>query len=88
MSVVVAAQVSGLPAHSNQFWALFVSVRKWLTPKGVQIDKVGITPDIAVTPGPYDPGYQAANDIQLQRAIEYLHGQTTGAQATPSGAAR
>jgi len=68
--------------------ALYVVIRKWLTPAGVQIDGVGITPDVQVTPGPFDPGYQPASDGQLARAIDYLHGLTTGAQAAPSGAAR
>jgi carboxyl-terminal processing protease len=52
--------------------ALYVTIRRWLTPDGVQIDEVGITPDIEVTPGPLDPAYDENNDLQLQRAIEYL----------------
>jgi carboxyl-terminal processing protease len=59
--------------------ALYVTVRRWLTPNGVQIDGVGITPDLEVTPGPLDPGYDEDNDAQLQRAIQQL--QTASARA-------
>jgi carboxyl-terminal processing protease len=60
--------------------ALFVTIRHWLTPKGVQIDGVGITPDIEVTPGPLDPEYDPANDLQILRAIDHLHGLAADAQ--------
>jgi carboxyl-terminal processing protease len=59
--------------------ALFITIRHWLTPKGVQIDGVGIAPDIAVTPGPLDPEYDPANDLQVLRAIDHLHGLAAGA---------
>jgi len=59
--------------------ALFVTIRHWLTPKGVQIDGVGITPDIEVMPGPLDPEYDPANDLQILRAIDHLHGLAAGA---------
>ncbi len=52
--------------------ALYVTIRRWLTPKGAQIDEVGITPDFVVTPGPLDPAFDENNDVQLQRAIEQL----------------
>ena len=54
--------------------ALFVTIRKWLTPKDVQIDGVGITPDIEVTPGPFDPQYDPLQDGQIFRAIDFLRG--------------
>ena len=63
--------------------ALFVTIRHWLTPKGVQIDGVGIAPDIEVTPGPLDPEYDPSNDVQVQRAIDHLHGLAAGAPVTP-----
>jgi carboxyl-terminal processing protease len=53
--------------------ALFVTVARWLTPNRVGIDKVGITPDVEVPMT--DADIQANQDPQLQRAIEYLHGQ-------------
>lgn len=52
--------------------ALYVTIRRWLTPKGVQIDEVGITPDIPLTPGVLDPTYDRNNDVELQRAIQQL----------------
>lgn len=67
----------------NDGGALFVTIRHWLTPKGVQIDGVGIAPDIEVTPGPLDPEYDPANDVQVQRAIDHLHGLAAGAPVTP-----
>jgi len=67
--------------------ALYVTIRHWLTPAGVQINDVGITPDIRITPGPLDPDYDPLNDHQLAAAIEQLHGQTPSSQpaatATP-----
>jgi len=63
--------------------ALYVSIRRWLTPKGVQIDDVGITPDIEVTPGPLDPAYDQNNDVQLQRAIQQLETSSASAPRAP-----
>jgi carboxyl-terminal processing protease len=52
--------------------AVFITIRHWLTPNGVQIDTVGITPDIEVTPGPFDANYDPLSDQQLFEAIEQL----------------
>jgi C-terminal processing protease CtpA/Prc len=62
--------------------ALFVTIARWLTPAGVQIDEVGITPDIEVafTPGVDDP----STDPQLARAVEHLH-TLQASQPAPSG---
>ncbi len=51
--------------------ALFVTIARWLTPAGIQIDGVGITPDVevALPAGTYDP----TQDAQVHRAIEHLH---------------
>jgi hypothetical protein len=35
---------------------------------------VGIAPDVEVTPGPLDPAYDPANDLQILRAIDHFHG--------------
>jgi carboxyl-terminal processing protease len=64
--------------------ALFVTIRRWLTPDGVQIDGVGIRPDIEVTPGPLDPDYDPLQDLQLQRAIDHLRGLETSEEPVPS----
>ena len=66
--------------------ALFVTIRRWLTPDGVQIDGVGIRPDIEVTPGPLDPDYDPLQDLQLQRAIDHLRGLETSEEPVPSSA--
>jgi carboxyl-terminal processing protease len=62
--------------------ALFVTIARWLTPAGVQIDEVGISPDIEVvfTPGVDDP----STDPQLARAIEQLHSLQAN-QPAPAG---
>jgi carboxyl-terminal processing protease len=62
---------------------LRVTIRHWLTPAGVQIDEVGITPDIYVVPGPLDPTYDPDNDRQLAAAIAKLHGQPVTSDPTP-----
>lgn len=66
--------------------ALFVTIRHWLTPKGVQIDHVGIKPDIEVSPGIFDPSYDPYNDIQVFSAIDNLHGLQASAVPTPAAA--
>ncbi len=62
--------------------ALYVTIRRWLTPKGAQIDEVGITPDIAVTPGPLDPGSNQNNAPPPRRAIG--HPETPSAIPPPA----
>ncbi len=63
---------------------LYISIAKWLTPKGQQIDGVGIRPDIDVRLTNED--IDAARDVQLFKAIDMLRGtNTTPASAlTPS----
>ena len=50
--------------------ALAVTVSRWLTPKGVQIEGKGLAPDLEVKMTPDD--FKAKGDIQLDRAVEYL----------------
>jgi carboxyl-terminal processing protease len=57
---------------SDNRGALFVTIARWLTPRRVGIDKVGITPDIQVTMTAADT--DAHRDPQLLRAIDYLRG--------------
>jgi carboxyl-terminal processing protease len=49
---------------------LRVTIAEWLTPKGRQINREGITPDIIVKRTPDD--IKAKRDPQLDRAVEYL----------------
>jgi len=48
-----------------------ITVAKWLTPKGNNIDGQGIEPDIDVDLTPED--YEAGRDPQLEKAIEILN---------------
>lgn len=54
---------------------LYISIAKWFTPNGTQIDGVGIRPDIAVTPSNSD--IDANRDVQLFKAIDVLEGTNT-----------
>ena len=66
--------------------ALFVTIRHWLTPKGVQIDQVGIRPDVEVTPGLFDPLYDPLADVQIFFALDHLLGLEASTQPVPSNA--
>jgi carboxyl-terminal processing protease len=50
--------------------AIYITIARWLTPNGEQIEGVGLTPDIQVTPTDEDTA--ANRDVQLYRAIDYL----------------
>ncbi|MDO8672045.1 MAG: S41 family peptidase, partial [Dehalococcoidia bacterium] len=50
--------------------AVAVTVSRWLTPKGNQIQGKGLAPDIEVKMTLED--FRAKGDIQLQRAVEYI----------------
>ena len=50
--------------------AIYITIARWLTPNGEQIEGIGLTPDIQVTPSEED--IEADRDVQLYRAIDYL----------------
>jgi carboxyl-terminal processing protease len=50
--------------------AIYITIARWLTPNGEQIEGIGLTPDIQVTPS--DEDVEADRDVQLYRAIDYL----------------
>ena len=52
--------------------ALYLSVGRWLTPNGDQIEGLGVKPDIEL-PMTYDE-YVDQGDIQMFKAIDLLHG--------------
>ena len=52
--------------------ALFVSIARWLTPERIQIDGVGIRPDIEAVLS--DEDIDLRRDSQLHRAVEHLRG--------------
>ena len=67
--------------------ALFVSIARWLTPEGVLIEGVGITPDVEViSPSPFEPQYTPEEDAQIQRAIEHLRSLQASEESVPSSA--
>jgi carboxyl-terminal processing protease len=54
---------------------LYISIAKWLTPNGTQIDGVGIRPDIPVQLS--DDDIDARRDVQLFKALDVLRGTDT-----------
>jgi carboxyl-terminal processing protease len=52
--------------------ALYLSVGRWLTPKGDQIEGLGVKPDIEL-PMTYDQ-YLDQGDLQMFKAVDLLHG--------------
>lgn len=52
--------------------ALFVSIARWLTPERIQIDGVGIRPDIEAVLS--DEDIDLRRDSQLHRAVEHMRG--------------
>jgi carboxyl-terminal processing protease len=65
--------------------ALFVSIARWLTPERIQIDGVGIHPNIEVALS--DEDINLRRDSQLLRAIDYLRSPPGTAEPTPVGTA-
>ena len=53
-----------------------ITIQKYLTPKGTDINKKGITPDIVVELTEED--IKNKNDVQLKKAIEVLNQMTSG----------
>ena len=69
---------------------LYVSIAKWLTPNGLQIDGVGVRPDIEIAPN--DEDIDLRRDVQLWKAIDVLRGtdftpdrEPVAATSTPAG---
>jgi carboxyl-terminal processing protease len=54
--------------------SLKVSIAEWLTPKGTQINKKGLEPDVVVTSATEDEE-KADKDLQLEKALEVLRGE-------------
>jgi carboxyl-terminal processing protease len=60
---------------------LYVSVAKWLTPDGLQIDGVGVRPDITIQLS--DEDIDVRRDVQLWKAIDVLRGTNYTPERTP-----
>lgn len=71
-----------VPRELSDGGALFVTIARWLTPRRVQIDGVGITPDVQVTPS--DEDIDLRRDAQLLRAIDLLEGMVRAGVVTPA----
>jgi carboxyl-terminal processing protease len=50
--------------------ALYITIARWLTPVGEQIEAIGLAPDIEVVPT--DEDIELGRDVQLFAAIDYL----------------
>jgi carboxyl-terminal processing protease len=50
--------------------AIYITIARWLTPSGEQIEGIGLAPDIPVTPSEED--IEADRDVQLYSAIDQL----------------
>lgn len=61
---------------------LYVSIATWLTPNGVQIDGVGIRPDVEITLS--DEDVDLRRDVQLFKAIDILRGTDFTPEQTPA----
>jgi C-terminal processing protease CtpA/Prc len=60
---------SWIPLMDDQ-GAVRITIARWLTPYGRQINKVGLTPDVEVTQTQED--VLAGKDPQLDKAVELL----------------
>jgi len=50
--------------------AIYITIARWLTPNGEQIEGIGLAPDIPVTPSEQD--IETDRDVQLYSAIDHL----------------
>jgi carboxyl-terminal processing protease len=64
--------------------AVYVSIARWLTPSGNQIEGAGVTPDVPVTLTPDD--IDAGRDVAVFRAIDVLRNGPPAQTATPAAA--
>lgn len=65
-------EINKLPYESG----INITIQKYLTPNGTDINKKGITPDIEVKLSEED--VKNKNDLQLKKAIEVLTKMTNG----------
>jgi len=61
---------------------LYVSIAKWLTPNGVQIEGVGIRPDVPIQLS--DEDIDTRTDVQLFKALDILRGTNFTPARTPA----
>jgi len=63
--------------------AVSITTARYLTPKGIDINKKGIEPDITVPMT--EEQWKNKDDVQLKRAVEILKGRLAGNNTTASG---
>lgn len=61
---------------------LYVTIAKWLTPNGTQIDGVGVRPDVPIEFTDEDIDLQ--RDAQLHKAVDVIRGTNTVPERTPA----
>ena len=72
----------------NDGGALFVSIANWLTPNGILIEGVGVSPDVEVVGlSPFEPQYSPEEDAQIHGAIEHLRSLQASQEPAPSSVA-
>ena len=81
-AVVIGEQTLGkgtvnIPRMLSDGSVLYVSVARWLSPEGDQIEGVGVIPDIIIEPT--DEDFEQRRDVALHAAIDLLRGQQSAA---------
>ncbi len=61
---------------------LYITVARWLTPNGTQIDGIGVSPDVEVELT--DEDIDLRRDRQLHKAIDILRGTSTTVESAPN----
>ena len=77
-AVIIGEQSIGkgtvnIPRRLSDGSVLYISIARWLSPAGSQIEGVGVIPDIIVEPT--DQEFEQRLDVALFAAIDYLRGQ-------------
>ena len=88
-AVLIGEQTLGkgtvnIPRRLSDGSVLYVSIARWLTPNGDQIEGVGLVPDFTITPS--DEEFELRRDVQLFAAIDFLRGKTIISTPAPAAA--
>ena len=62
-----------IPRRLSDGSVLYVSIARYLTPNGDEVEGIGVSPDIEIAIP--ETGFEAGQDIQLFVAIDYLRGE-------------
>ena len=77
-AVIIGQQTLGkgtvnIPRGLSDGSVLYVSIARWLTPNGDQIEGIGVIPDIIIEPT--DEDFEQRRDVTLFAALDFLRGQ-------------